>query len=65
MVPARFTGTRWVPNNNDVPPVSKDPTSYINDYDDDKPKFYFDIPGPVHICDIVKSFDNKSSMDLV
>jgi hypothetical protein len=44
--------------------VSKDPASYIPDYDPNKPKFEFDIPGPVHIIDIVKSFDSKSSVDI-
>jgi hypothetical protein len=47
----------------EIPNVTKDPVSYINDYDANKPKFYFDIPGPVHICDVVKSFASKSSID--
>jgi hypothetical protein len=54
-------GTKIV---NDLPTVNKDPLSYIPDYDQSLPMFYFDIPGPVHICDVVKSFENKSSPDL-
>jgi hypothetical protein len=47
-----------------VPPVVKDLLDYMDDYDPAKPKFSFDIPGPVHVCDIVKSFECKSSTDL-
>jgi hypothetical protein len=47
-----------------VPPVAKDPLDYMDDYDPAKPKFSFDIPGPVHVCDIVKSFECKASTDL-
>jgi hypothetical protein len=50
---------------NSVPHVNKDPASYILDYDQNKPKFEFDIPGPVHVIDIVKSFDSKASVDIV
>jgi Reverse transcriptase (RNA-dependent DNA polymerase) len=48
----------------EIPPSECDPLSFVPNYDDTKPLFYFDIPGPVHICDVVKSFDNKSSPDL-
>jgi hypothetical protein len=54
-------GTKIV---NDLPNVTNGPLSYIPDYDQSLPMFYFDIPGPIHICDVVKSFDNKSSPDL-
>jgi hypothetical protein len=47
-----------------VPPVDKDPLDFIDDYDPLKLKFTFDIPGPIHVCDIVKSFECKSSTDL-
>ena len=42
----------------------KQADEYIPNYDPNKPTFSFDHTGPVHLCDIVKSFDNKMSPDL-
>ena len=44
--------------------AEKKAEDYIPNYDPNKPKFVFDHTGPIHLCDIVKSFDNKMSPDL-
>ena len=47
-----------------VTPTDKPPDDYIANYPNDKPKFNLDNTGPVHISDIIKSFDSKVSCDL-
>ena len=42
----------------------KKPDDYIPDFNPNKPKFSLDNTGPIHVCDIIKTFDNKSSCDL-
>ena len=42
----------------------KKPEDYIPDFNPNKPKFSLDNTGPIHVCDIIKPFDNKSSCDL-
>ena len=42
----------------------KKPDEYIPDYSNDKPRFSLDNTGPIHLIDIVKSFDSKTSPDL-
>ena len=42
----------------------KKPKDYIPDFNPNKPKFSLDNTGPIHVCDIIKTFDNKSSCDL-
>ena len=42
----------------------KKPEDYIPDFNPNKPKFSLDNTGPIHVCDIIKTFDNKSSCDL-
>ena len=49
---------------NSVPPTSKDPDSYLNNYDPSKRLFDIGNTGPIHVIDLIKSFDNKSSLDL-
>ena len=44
--------------------TEKKPEDYVPDYNVNKPKFSMDNTGPVHVCDIIKAFDNKSSCDL-
>ena len=44
--------------------MTKKPEDFLPDYDENKAKFSLDNTGPVHICDIVKSFDSKMSQDL-
>ena len=47
-----------------ITPVQREPETYINDYDINKPKFELGNVGPVHIADIVKSFDSKAIPDM-
>ena len=47
-----------------VIPTEKEHEDYVPDYNVNKPKFSMDNTGPVHVCDIIKAFDNKSSCDL-
>ena len=47
-----------------VTPISKPPEEFVPNYPNDKPKFELDNTGPVHITDIIKSFDSKDSCDL-
>ena len=44
--------------------TEKKPEDYVPDYNVNKPKFSMDNTGPVHVCDIIKAFVNKSSCDL-
>ena len=47
-----------------VTPIGKPPEEFVPNYPNDKPKFELDNTGPVHITDIIKSFDSKDSCDL-
>ena len=47
-----------------VTPIGKPPEEFVPNYPNDKPKFELDNTGPVHINDIIKSFDSKDSCDL-
>ena len=47
-----------------VTPIGKPPEEFVQNYPNDKPKFELDNTGPVHITDIIKSFDSKDSCDL-
>ena len=47
-----------------VTPISKPPEEFVPNYPNDKPKFELDNTGPVHITDIITSFDSKDSCDL-
>ena len=47
-----------------VHPIGKPPEDFVPNYPDDKPKFNLDNTGPIHITDIIKSFDSKVSCDL-
>jgi len=40
------------------------PESYIENYSENLPKFSLGNTGPIHVSDIIKSFDNKASPDL-
>jgi hypothetical protein len=59
-----FFSTIGTKISNDIPNSSIDPLQYINDVNPNVTPFEFDVPGPIHICDIVKSFQNKSSPDI-
>ena len=44
--------------------TEKKPESYIENYSENLRKFSLGNTGPIHVSDIIKSFDNKASPDL-
>ena len=47
-----------------VVPASIDPESYLQDFDPHRTKFKLGNTGQIHVMDIIKSFDSKSSPDI-
>jgi hypothetical protein len=49
---------------NSVPPTSRTPESYLNRPEDNMPDFELGNTTSIHVHDIIKSFKNKSSVDI-
>ena len=47
-----------------VPPSSRTPDSYLTARDDNAPTFELGNTSEIHVIDIIKSFSNKSSLDI-
>jgi hypothetical protein len=60
----KFFSTIGSKISNSVPPTDRPPESYIPNPPPDSPELIFDRIGPCHVLEIIKSFNNKTSLDL-
>jgi hypothetical protein len=60
----KFFSTIGSEISNSVPPTDRPPESYILNRPPDSPELIFDRIGPCHVLEIIKSFNNKTSLDL-